>query len=322
MKRRHFAAGVVASAFAPPAVRAQQPGRTYRITVVTFAERGPYSDHALAGLKSMGFIEGKNLTFDRVGVGLADDQLGDALKKVVAAGGVDLLMAGGPAFIKAAQAATTTIPILGFTDDMLGEGLVTSLARPGGNVTGISILSTELDFKRQELLLEALPRARKIAVLADGGPQVPAHFEALRAAVRSSPVELSLLRASTPQQIEAALKQAKDQGSDAVNVLASPVLFANRQALFAGLKAQRLPAVYQWPEGAADGALLTYGPGYADTYRLWGVMAGKILRGAKPADLPIEQPTAFKLSLNLKVARALGLTLPARLVERADEVVE
>jgi len=271
----------------------------------------------------MGFIEGRNLTFDLVGVGLAENQLVDAVKKVVAAG-PDLLLAGGPSFIKAAKAATGAIPIVGFSNDMVGEGHVTSLARPGGNVTGISILSTELDGKRQEILIEAMPKARRIAVLADLGAEIPAHYEILKAAAQArwSTVELSLLRADNPQQIEAVLKQAKEQGIEAVNVLSSPVLFANRQVLFATLRSLRLPAIYQWPEGASDGVLLAYGPGYADAFRLWGQMAGKVLRGAKPSDLPIQQPTAFRLVVNLKTARELNITLPSRLVERADEVVE
>jgi putative ABC transport system substrate-binding protein len=320
MKRRQFSTYLAASAFAPSAVRAQEAGRTYRITTFSSAERNPASDVVLDGLRSMGFSEGKNLVFDRAGVGLAEEQLVDAVKKVIAAG-TDLLMAAGN-FIKPAMAATRSVPIVGFADDMVGEGHVASLARPGGNVTGISLLATELDGKRQEFLIEALPRARRMAVLADLGPKVAAHYENLRAAARSSTVELSLLRAGSPQQIEATLKQARGHGDEAVNVLASPVLFAHRQALFATLRALRFPAMYQWPEGVSDGALLAYGPGYADAFRLWGLMAGKILRGAKPSDLPIEQPTAFKLAVNLKTARELGITLPSRLVERADQVVE
>jgi putative tryptophan/tyrosine transport system substrate-binding protein len=246
MKRRQFSTFIATSAFASSAVRAQQASRTYRVTMLVYSERGSITEVVLAGLQSMGYIDRKNLTFDQVGVGLAEDQMVDAVRKVIAAG-TDLLMAGGPSFIKAAMAATSTIPIVGLTNDMVGEGHVGSLARPGGNVTGISILSIELDGKRQEILIEAMPTTRRIAVLADLGAQVPAHYENLRAAARArwNTVELSLRRAGDAQQIEAVLTQAREQGDEAVNVLSSPVLFAHRQALFETLKALRLPAIYQ-----------------------------------------------------------------------------
>jgi putative tryptophan/tyrosine transport system substrate-binding protein len=310
-----------ALALASHTARAQEAGRTYRVTQITFAERNAATDAWLNSLRAMGFAEGKNLIYESIGIGLTEEQLLDSVNNSLA-GKPDLLMAGGGPFIKAAMAATRTVPIVGISDDMVGEGNVASLARPGGNVTGVSILGTELNSKRQEILIEALPKARKMAVLADFGPQIAAHYEHLKMAARSSAVELSLLRAGNVEQIEATLKQAKEQGNEAVNVLASPVLFAHRQPLFAALRALRLPAIYQWPEGGRDGVMLAYGPSYFDAFRIWGLMAGKILRGARPSDLPIEQPTGFKLAVNLKTAREFTIELPKQFLQRADEVID
>ncbi len=321
MRRRLVLPGLAALAVASRSALGQEAGRTYRIAVVSYAARGAFTEATLGGLQAMGFVEGRNLVMERRGLGLREDQLVDAVRKVIGEG-TDVLLAGGGPFIKAAKAATGTVPIVGITDDMVGEGHVSSLARPGGNVTGVSILATELDGKRQEILMEALPRARKIAVLADPSPQATTHFAALQKARPPGAIELLLVRAGNAAAIEAALRQAKEQGADAVNVLASPTLFAYRQALFDAATALRLPTMFQWPEGASEGALLAYGPVYADAFRLWGVMTGRVLRGAKPRDLPIEQPTTFKLAVNIKLARAFGITLPSALLQRADEVIE
>ena len=223
----------------------------------------------------------------------------------------------------AAQQATTTIPILGITDDMLGAGLVHSLAHPEGNTTGVSIFANELDGKRQELLLELIPRAQRIAALADSGTTSAEQLTALQDAARARGVAMTVPQVATPEQIEAAINAAKADGAEGLNVLATPLFFNNRKFIFDRTQALKLPAVYQWPEIAFDGGLLAYGPSIVQIYREQIVqMLAKLLHGTKPADMPVEQPIKFELVINLKTAKALGLTVPQTLLVRADEVIE
>jgi len=235
---------------------------------------------------------------------------------------VDVIVATGDAAIRAAQEATTTIPILGSTDDMVGSGLVNSLARPDGNTTGTSILAADLDGKRQEILIEAVPGLRRMAALAASNKAV-AKLDELKQAAVARNIQLSIQRVTTPEEIPVALDAAKASGAEAINVLSSALLFGSRKIIVQRVAALRLPAIYQFPEEAEEGGLLGYGPGIVQMYReLMASLLIKLLRGAKPADLPVEQPTKFKLVINLKTAGALGLTVPPTLVARADEVIE
>ena len=272
----------------------------------------------MEGLATMGFIAGKNLVVDQRG--LDPRQFADMAHQLVQAN-VDLVMAGGPA-IRAAQSASNTIPIVGFADDMVQEGYVGSLTNRIGNTTGISILATELDAKRLEIVMEMLPSAKRLAALADANLLKPAQVEKFEAAARLRNVELSIVRIEKPEDIEPGLKAAQAGGAEGVNILGSPMLFTARRKMFAISTALRLPTVYQWPEGATEGALVAYGPRYDDTFRQWGRLAGKVLRGAKPSGLPVEQPSNFELVINLKTAKTLGLTIPPSILARADEVVE
>jgi putative ABC transport system substrate-binding protein len=222
-----------------------------------------------------------------------------------------------------AQQATTTIPIMAATDDMLGSGLVRSLAHPEGNTTGMSILATELDGKRQELLMELAPGARRMAALADSNTTAPRQRQALQDAARVRGVELSIHAVGRPDEIVPAIDAAHAMGAAALNVLATPLLFANRRIIFERTAALRLPAIYQWPEMAEEAGLLAYGPRIVEIYReIFARQLVKLLRGAKPADLPIEQPTKFELVVNLKSVKALGLTIPETFLSRADKVIE
>ncbi len=258
---------------------------------------------------------------DDRGYSLRPEQVA-AVARLLAEAKVDVFAAGGGPAIKAAQAASNTIPIVGFADDMVREGHVGSLANRGGNTTGISILATELDGKRQEILMELLPNARRMALLADATLQQPEHLATLQGLARLKGVELSVLRIEKPEDIESALDFAKAGGTEGINILASPLLFANRDRIFAKTAALRLPAMYQWPEGMKEGALVSYGPSYVNTFEQWGRMVGKVLRGATPAELPVEQPSRFFLSINLKRAGELGVAVPPSLLQVADEVVE
>jgi ABC-type uncharacterized transport system substrate-binding protein len=208
------------------------------------------------------------------------------------------------------------------TDDMIAEGLVRSLAQPGGNTTGISILAPELDGKRQDILMEAVPGARRMAALADPKIQSHAQLQALQEAARARNVELSIHPIANASEIATVIDAAKASGAAALNVLATPLVFVNRQIIIERTGALRLPAVYQWPEIAEDGGLVAYGPRIVQIFRQLGQLLVKVLRGAKPADLPVEQPTKFELVINLRAAKTVGHEVPAGLVLRADKVIE
>ena len=225
--------------------------------------------------------------------------------------------------IRAAQQATATIPILGITQDMVGQGLVNSLARPGGNTTGVSVLATELDGKRQEILIEAVPGLRRMAILADSKATRSPELQALQDAARARGVEVSIHRVASAEEITAAIDTAKASGAAALNVLSSPLLYGNRQLIMDRVAALRLPAIYPWAEEAEEGGFLAYGPRIVQIFReLVAQQLVKLLRGVKPADIPVEQPTKFELVINLKTANAMGVTVPATLVARADKVIE
>jgi ABC-type uncharacterized transport system substrate-binding protein len=201
---------------------------------------------------------------------------------------------------------------------------VNSLARPGGNTTGISLLATELDSKRQDILIEAVPRLRRMAALADdANTTTPQHLQALQDAARARGVELSIHRVAKSEEVMPAIDAVKTSNGAALNVLASPLLFANRRVIMERAAGLRLPAVYQWPEMAEEGGLIAYGPRIVEIFRqILARQLVKLLRGARPADVPVEQPTAFELVINLQTAKAIGHEVPAGLVLRADKVIE
>jgi putative tryptophan/tyrosine transport system substrate-binding protein len=220
------------------------------------------------------------------------------------------------------QAETKTIPILSMGEDLVGAGLAASLARPGGNVTGISLLSPELDDKRQGLLMEAVPGARRIATLVDAGITPTHHLDALRDTAKSRGVELTFYLIEKANEIGDALETAKAKGLDAINVLATPLFFVNGQRIIDQTAMLRLPAIFQWPETADQGGLIGYGPPFTKMYRQRARQVAKVLRGAKPSEIPVEQPVKFELVINLKTAKAIGCEVPAGMVLRADRLIE
>jgi putative tryptophan/tyrosine transport system substrate-binding protein len=207
-------------------------------------------------------------------------------------------------------------------DDMVGEGLVDSLARPNGNTTGLSIFAGELDGKRQDILIEAVGGLRRLAALADTNATPAAKLDALLEAARARNIDLSFHRIVKGEEIAAAIDAAQESGASALNVLASPMLFGNRRLIIERVAALRLPAIYQWPDTAEEGGFVAYGPRFAKLFELLAQLAGRLLRGIKVADIPVEQPTKFELAINLKTAKALGLTIPETFLQRADEVIE
>jgi putative ABC transport system substrate-binding protein len=273
------------------------------------------------GLRQLGFVEGQNLLVDGRGYTTQYDLLPQLAAELVKAK-VDAIVCAGDASIRAAQTATTTIPIIGGTDDMVGSGLVRSLARPGGNTTGVSLLAADLDIKREELLFDFFPGARRIAALADTQTSRPEHLQELADAASSRGVTLSVYRVARNEEIGPAIEEVKATGNAAVNILASPLLHGERHSIIARTTALRLPAIYQWPETAQEGGLLAYGPRLSEFLRQWARQIAKVLRGAIPANLPVEQPTQFELVVNMKTANAIGIDIAPALLARADEVIE
>jgi putative ABC transport system substrate-binding protein len=323
MKRREFITLIGGAAAAwPLAARAQEARRTYRIAILTGTPReAPQNVACFDELRRLGFIEGQNLAVDPRGFGLREQQFRETAATIVKSAPDAIITAGGPS-TRAAQEATKTIPILGTADDMVAEGLVASLARPGGNTTGVSLLAPELDGKRQDILMDAVPDERRMAALADPAISTPQHLQALQEAVRPRGVELAIFSARTLEEIVPAMNQAKAAGAAALNVLATPLFFFNQRVVIERAAALQMPAMYQWPEMAEAGGLAGYGPRITEWYRQLARVLAKVLRGAKPADLPIEQPTNFELVINLQAAKAIGHEVPAGLVLRADKVIE
>jgi putative tryptophan/tyrosine transport system substrate-binding protein len=324
MKRRDFITLCGSATVAwPLSALAQEAGRTYRVGGLTIGPRTtPYFGAMFDELRRLGFSEGQNLTIDWLQYGPRIDLVSEFAAELVKAN-VDVIYATGDIAIRAAQQATTTIPILGVTDDMVGSGLVKSLARPGGNTTGTSILAADLDGKRQEILIEAVPGLRRMAALADSNTTASPQLQALQDAARARNVELSIHRVARPDEIPAAVDAAKALGAQALNALSSPLMYGTRKIIMQRVAELRLPAIYQFPEEAEEGGFAAYGPRLVQIYReLAARQLVKLLRGAKPADLPIEQPTKFELVINLKTADALPITVPPTLVARADKVIE
>ena len=323
MRRREFIALVGASGTWPFAALAQQAGRTYRLGAVSSAARNTPPFVAMFDeLRRRGFILGQNLAVDWRSYGPRIDLIPQFVAELVKSQ-VDVILVFGDAAIRAAQQATTTIPILAGTEDIVGSGLVSSLARPGGNTTGISILATELDGKRQEILIEAVPGLRRMAVLADSNATGSRQLQALQDAARARGIELSIHQIASAEEITAAIDAAKASGAAALNVLSSPFLYGNRQIVMQRVAALRLPAIYQFPEEADEGGFVAYGPSLVQIFREQVTeQVVKLLHGVKPADIPIEQPTKFELVINLKTANAMGVTVPPALLAPADKVIE
>jgi putative ABC transport system substrate-binding protein len=323
VRRREFVRLLCSAvAIAPFAAWAQEANRTYHIGVITRSPRLGINYVAFFDeLQRLGFIEGQNLIVDSRGFAARSEQFSELALSLFNSG-IEAFVCGGDLAIRAAQHVTQSIPIVGITDDMLRAGLVGSLAKPGGNTTGISILATELDGKRLEILSELIPNARHIAALADMSVTGPAQVSSLGNAIRERGIQLSFHQIRKAEDVVNAIDQAKSAGAEALSVLASPLLNAQRRLIIERAAVLQLPAIYQWPETVKEGGLAGYGPSYAQVGRQNARQLAKILTGTKPADLPIQQPTKFELALNLRTAKALRLTIPPTLLNRADEVIE
>jgi putative ABC transport system substrate-binding protein len=322
VRRREFIAGLGGATLFPFASGAQEPDRTYRLGFfIPLPRNAPAVIAFFDELRKGGFIEGRNLVVVPDGFGVGNDSLSEQAAAVVRVQ-PDAIVSGPELHTRALQRLTRTIPLIGMTEDMVAEGLVASLARPGGNTTGISLLSPELDSKRQDILIEAVPGAHHLAILADNNITRSSHLEALQSAARARGVDSSIFGVIRAEEIPAAIEKIKKLGAQGLNVLASPLFFVHRRVAIERAIAVRLPAIYQWPDMADEGGLLGYGPRFADVYRQRARMVAKILRGTIPAEIPVEQPTQFELAINLKTAKAIGFEIPLALFQRADKVIE
>jgi putative ABC transport system substrate-binding protein len=323
MRRREFLAALLAAPIVWPAQpAAQESGRTYRLGFLTPQGR---QSAAIVGffdeLRLNGFVEGQNLTVAFDGFGVSTERINGSVSALVATN-PDAIVGGAELYARALQAATKTIPILIMSEDIVGEGLAASLARPSGNLSGISLLSRELDGKRQGLLIEAVADGRRLAALVDSTITPQHHRQTLQAAAQSRGIELSFHSVTKSDQIATALDEARAKGAEAINILASPLLFFNRRQIIERTTELDLPSIYQFPDMAEEGGLIGYGPRLTQLYRMRARQVVKVLRGAKPSEIPVEQPTSFELVINLKTAKAIRHEVPASMVLRSDKLVE
>jgi putative ABC transport system substrate-binding protein len=325
MRRREFGKLVGGTAIAwPLGAHAQQKAMPV-IGYLGSGSPGPFATFVAAfhqGLSETSYVEGRNLAieyrwaeghFDRLPA-LAADLVGRK---------VDLIAtSGGPLPALAAKNATSTIPIVFSSGSSVERGLVASLARPGGNLTGISV-TVELTAKRLELLSELVPQAKVIALLVNPyNATATSIIGNAQEAARVKGVQLAILKVGTETEIDAAFATLVQQQPGALVVGADPFIDGRREQIVALTSRHAVPAIYAWREFAAAGGLISYGPSLTSAYRQLGIYAGRVLKGARPADLPVQEPTKYELVINLKTAKALGVTVPQSLLARADEVIE
>jgi len=328
MERRTFLGMMAGSLLAAPLAAEAQPVATVpRIGYLALnPTANPHLHEAFRqGLRDLGYVEGRNVVIESRDAEGKPERL-PALAAELVALKVDVLVAQPTVAALAAKQATRTLPIVFPVADPVSSGLVTSLARPGGNLTGLSILAPEMVGKGLELLKQAVPGVSRVAVLWDPGafPERTAKDmrKEVKVAARALGVRLQFIEARGPDDFDRAFSEMTRARAGALTVLGGSMLFSERKRLVDLAAKNRLPAVYPWREGVDAGGLMAYGPNVADLFRRAATYVDKILKGAKPGDLPIEQPTKFELVINLKTAKALGLTIPRSLLQRADQVIE
>jgi putative ABC transport system substrate-binding protein len=327
--RRKFL-GTLASGLlaAPLAAEAQQAAKVARIGyLATNLTATPNLHEAFRqGLRDLGYVEGRNLVIEYRSAEGKLERL-PALAAELVSLKVDVIVAPNTVAALAAEQATGTLPIVfAVAADPVASGLVTSLARPGGNVTGLSILAPELVGKRLELLKQTVSGVSRVAVLWQPGAMGERidkdMLKDAEGAARALGVRLQVVEARGPDDFDRAFSEMTRARAGALTVLGSTLFLIERRRLVDLAAKYRLPAVYSWREGVDAGGLMSYGPNFADLHRRAATYVDKILRGAKPADLPVEQPAKFELVINLKTAKALGLTIPPSVLGRADEVIQ
>jgi len=322
MNRRAFVTGLGALVVAPRALEAQQTGKVYRIGFLRAGQPPKTFVEAFQqGLRARGYTEGRNIVIEYRSTDGSFDELSRLAAELVRFN-VDVILASGAPAAFAARTATTKVPIVfASVYDPVEIGLVTSVARPGGNVTGLSQISADLGGKRLELLKELLPKLKSVAILWH-----PANLtnlvqkKSVEVAARTVGVDTKSVPVQDPSQFGSAFEDAR--GVDALVQVDDPLLITHRRQLAELAVRSRLPAIAGLREYVDAGGLMSYGADHPDLYRRAATYIDKILKGAKPGDLPVEQPTKFELVINLKTARAIGLTIPRSLLQRADQVID
>jgi putative ABC transport system substrate-binding protein len=328
VRRRALLASSLAFFAAPIAAAAQSPARIPRIGLLGGAP--PTSQEAsalwgafLQGLRDLGYVEGQNIIVEGRFYRDRTDQVADLANELVRLP-VDVIVAGTAPAPEAAKRATSSIPIVMLSHpDPVGSGLVASLARPGGNVTGLSSLSPELRGKQIQLLKEALPSLNRVAILTN--PSIPSHaidVKETEVAARALKVRLQVLEVRAPSELAGAFSSAIKERAGGLVVLSGTIFFAHRARIVELAAQNRLPAMYSWRENAEAGGFMVYGPSLRDNWRRAAGYVDRILKGARPGDLPVEQPTKLELVVNLKTAKALGLSIPQTVLARADEIIQ
>jgi putative ABC transport system substrate-binding protein len=305
-------------------VKAQSAKKVSRIGFLRSADYpSAYMEAFKQGLRELGYVEGQNIIIEyRYAEGKAE-RYRDLATELVRLKVDVIVVGGGTGAASAAKQATNTIPIvMAHASDLIGAGLVASLARPGGNVTGLSSVSQDLTGKRLELLKETLPKVSRIAVLYEPAPSKLAEFKEAETAAQSLGVQLQSLEVTSPKDFEAALKAATQKRSGAVLLLASGVTDTHRKRIVELATKNGIPAMLADGERMDSGGLMSYGPNYPDLWRRAATFVDKILKGTKPADIPVEQPIKFEFVINLKAAKQIGLTIPQSVLYRADKVIK
>jgi putative ABC transport system substrate-binding protein len=326
MRRRDFIILLAGASGWPSAVRAQQKAMP---VIGWLSPRSPTDSSSLMagfrqGLAETGYVEGQNLAIEYRWAEGDRERLPELAADLVNSKVDVIATGGGPSTALAAKAATSTIPIVFVTGtDPVELGLVASLARPGGNLTGVSLLFVELAPKRLELLSELVPKAKVMALLVNpNNPNTEQTIREMYEAARTKGVQLHTLKAATERGIDTAFTTLAELHADALVVGSDPYFDGLKEHLVTLAARHAVPAIYPWREAGAAGGLISYGTSLAAVFHKAGTYVGKILKGARPADLPVEQPTKFDLVINLKTAKALGLTVPPLLLATADEVIE
>jgi len=325
IERRKFLATLGGAATWPLAASAQQPGKTPRVGYIRAGtlDNDPYREEFVRGMRDLGYVEGRNIAYEFRHYG--DDVesipalIGDLLRA-----NVDIIVVGGTAALRAAQTATQSIPIvMGAVSDPLAVGLIAGLARPGGNTTGLSVLSTELTVKRLELLKEVMPQAVRIAILQQpANPAHPIFIKEIEPTAGLLGFNYRILEVPGSEEFESNFAMMRQWPADAIFVLDDATFIAYRAGIAEAAARHRLPLICGFREMADAGCLFSYSVSLKDTWYRSATFVEKILKGAKPSDLPVQAPTKFELVVNLKTAKAIGLHIPPAFPLRADEVIE
>ena len=325
MRRRGFTillSIAVALSLIPPEARPQEVGKTYRLALLALSPQSVKAtrDLTLPELAKYGFVEGRNLIFD---ANVADNGDLPSLAREVVFRKPDAILAISNAPIEAARQATSTIPIVMMGDDPVRLGFATSLAHPGSNITGVTILTAELDGKRLQLLHEAVPYAQRMATLhVQGAPNRDASEQAMRSVAASGGLELVSFDTVGATDYPTAFVAMRKSGAQALVITSHPQLYHDAEQLTALASKAGLPTICEWAEMARTGCVIGYGPSLREVRRRLGEYIARVFRGSSPSSLPIEGPTHFELAINLKTTRALGIEMPQGLLLRADEVIE